>query len=760
MYETSALAENLDRLLALYGTDEGFYTLALFAWIEAFAGTVRSDIEGYEHFSDKIKALLSALSSSDQPLYYPRYGKLMQGYQTANRVRHYFEKLSKGEAVAMTNEFICFCEFVDWHNPKLDTLRQQLSLWDNKMQPAEAQKELILLRNKLASLQDDNEVLRQSLADSSLSYDELQAAKKKLLTQTEALDKAEAAAKSRQLKNDQLRCDLHALKEQKKNLEKEFAKIRFQEDYLSYLERFTFYTRSRNDYERNLMQLTPEQLAASRRIRERGDYLIRGSAGTGKTLVLLHALLNNEKKEKETLGFDCPGEVYLLTYTKTLVRFNTYLSCLLARRDPEVVVTTVDQFLLERLRMADDQYCIDYQIIENFIRDLIHGASIQEGALQEGALQDRRLQDGGLQNRGVSAESLSFLTEKELIAEIETAIFGRALTREAYCNSPGARIGMKRALSKLQKELVWEAAEEAARSMLASRAFSKNYSRLMLLRELKSRPELIGALRVRRLYIDEVQDLSPVDIKLLSLLSEDGLVMAGDEAQSIYQTGFSFRKLDVKIIGHSSTLLLNYRNTRQIDQLARMYAHGTPSDVPSDVPSGNGSGNGAAGAFRDGPVPELWLEDSAEALRSVLINRLRFFIDTLRYSPENLAVLGPTKLIVGSLQQELQRVGLDTVDIRSSNFDFEGTPGIRLSTLHSAKGVEFPVVMLFIPELPVSSRISREAAEASCRNLVYVAMTRCIDNLQIFSLKEPEQAVTSEFCDVYHAYSAQVHAGG
>jgi hypothetical protein len=64
--------------------------------------------------------------------------------------------------------------------------------------------------------------------------------------------------------------------------------------------------------------------------------------------------------------------------------------------------------------------------------------------------------------------------------------------------------------------------------------------------------------------------------------------------------------------------------------------------------------------------------------------------------------------------------------------------------------------MLFIPELPVSSRISREAAEASCRNLVYVAMTRCIDNLQIFSLKEPEQAVTSEFCDVYHAYSVNI----
>ena len=81
--------------------------------------------------------------------------------------------------------------------------------------------------------------------------------------------------------------------------------------------------------------------------------------------------------------------------------------------------------------------------------------------------------------------------------------------------------------------------------------------------------------------------------------------------------------------------------------------------------------------------------------------------------------------------------------------------GVRVSTIHSAKSVEFPVVMLYVPDLPVSSRISQEAAVKSCRNLVYVAITRCVDNLQVFMLENSEQDVVNEIQEVFELYQEQ-----
>lgn len=49
------------------------------------------------------------------------------------------------------------------------------------------------------------------------------------------------------------------------------------------------------------------------------------------------------------------------------------------------------------------------------------------------------------------------------------------------------------------------------------------------------------------LFIDEVQDLTPATIYLLSLIVTDGLFYCGDTAQAITK-GISFRFSDIKSI--------------------------------------------------------------------------------------------------------------------------------------------------------------------------------------------------------------------
>lgn len=59
--------------------------------------------------------------------------------------------------------------------------------------------------------------------------------------------------------------------------------------------------------------------------------------------------------------------------------------------------------------------------------------------------------------------------------------------------------------------------------------------------------------------------------------------------------------------------------------------------------------------------------------------------------------------------------------------------------MHSAKGLEFPVVFLVVPKLPGNTDIAQTQAIKQQRNLIYVSLTRAMDNLQIFTLNDPEE---------------------
>ena len=711
--QRTELSVNLDRIINLYGVDEGFYVLSLFSWIECYICMQDPHIAFLtEKFSDKLRLFFEQMTP-EQHSYSRLLFQLSGGHHLTNGVRHQFKELTKHEAISMTSEFINFCMFVDWSDPKLDTLRGFRAAWDDKFNPVEDHQRLYHLRQQMQQALEENQELKRALAEHTVSHDELERLKAELKQRSDTLHTMELKLQKQHDKQDKLRKDLFDVREKKKQLDRELEELRFKEDYLTYMERFTFYTRSRYDYERALMRLTPEQLRISSRIRDFGDYLVKGSAGTGKTLVLLHALLSHQKAAKEQFDFSAGAERYLLTYTNALVHFNSYLAALFADGEPEFKVETVDEFFLERLKRIDPDYSIDYHFLDNRITD----------------------------------DTLPFLTGKELNAELETAIFGRDTSHDDYILVPGVRAGMKKALSRNQKEAVWELALKIREEMDEKKGFSKGYSRLVLLQALQQDPSLASELSVKRIYLDEVQDLSPVGIQLLSLLSEEGLVMAGDETQAIYQAGFSFQKLGVNIIGHASTLLLNYRNTRQIHHLAEMYRFRL---LPGEVPAA--AQDASTDTFRDGPSPELWLEDSVSGLFPVLMKRIQFFLETLGYEPENLAVLVPSNDLLARTKGALEKAGLAYKEIKARDFDFRKDDGIRISTIHSAKGVEFPVVMLFIPKVTVSSRLDQAAAENSTRRLLYVSMTRCIDNLQVFSLYNAQQPLINEFLDVYHDY--------
>ena len=87
--------------------------------------------------------------------------------------------------------------------------------------------------------------------------------------------------------------------------------------YMEYLERVAFYTKTRHDYEKSIISLSSEQAEVLEQIKLNRDYLVKGAAGTGKSLVLLKTLEKAMGELGGELSFaENRNSFRLLTYAK------------------------------------------------------------------------------------------------------------------------------------------------------------------------------------------------------------------------------------------------------------------------------------------------------------------------------------------------------------------------------------------------------------------------------------------------------------
>jgi superfamily I DNA/RNA helicase len=256
-------------------------------------------------------------------------------------------------------------------------------------------------------------------------------------------------------------------------------------------------------------------------------------------------------------------------------------------------------------------------------------------------------------------------------------------------------------------------------------AFAGNFSlHQTFLREAALHPEKLSPIDYA--FIDEVQDLAPCDLAAVKHLTRRAVVLAGDADQSLYRSGFGFRRAGIDISGRTKILHTNYRNTAQIHELAERYRATIPGQDGENAPE----------AFRVGPPPELIEAKSESELRDLLCARIGLFTGHLGYEIGNIAVLTPREAELQELERLFAERAIGAKNIKADDFDFADTRSLRLSTLHSAKGLDFPVVLLYLPRmLPPDPTWENALAERLHRSLIYVAMTRALDQLSVFCLE-------------------------
>lgn len=236
-------------------------------------------------------------------------------------------------------------------------------------------------------------------------------------------------------------------------------------------------------------------------------------------------------------------------------------------------------------------------------------------------------------------------------------------------------------------------------------------------------------LRYRHVAIDEVQDLSPVEVRVLidCLDERRSLTLAGDTQQHVMQeAGFSSW---TEFLGHVGlpgtsleTLSVSYRSSREIVA----FAHGLlgPLREEAEPPI----------TTRRGPPVECFeftdagacVAHLAEALHALASEEPLASVAVLTPSPEASALY-----FRGLTESEVPRLR------RVTEQDFTFSPGVEVTEVPQAKGLEFDYVVL------VEVNEEAYADTHAARRLLHVGATRAVHQLWVMSTGRPSRLLAA-----------------
>ena len=231
--------------------------------------------------------------------------------------------------------------------------------------------------------------------------------------------------------------------------------------------------------------------------------------------------------------------------------------------------------------------------------------------------------------------------------------------------------------------------------------------------------------------IDEGHDFAPEWLKLVTQMVDpttNSLLVLYDDAQSIYERArsknFSFKSVGIQAQGRTTILKINYRNTRQILQIASLVAADllTADDKDDDgIPLLKPISCG-----RDGEAPIIiklpTLRDEAHKIAFLLIDAHQE-----GHAWGDMAVICRDYATMDECARALKARKLPH-QVRKRSGDYKpNLDAINVMTMRVSKGLEFAVVMLpGVGQMPAAGEDEKEEAR-----VFYVAATRATQRLLI-----------------------------
>ncbi len=238
----------------------------------------------------------------------------------------------------------------------------------------------------------------------------------------------------------------------------------------------------------------------------------------------------------------------------------------------------------------------------------------------------------------------------------------------------------------------------------------------------------IPAAQYDAILIDEGHDFRPEWLKLVVQMVDpktNSLLVLYDDAQSIYgdekRKKFSFRSVGIQAAGRTTILKINYRNTDAILRFARDIAQSIlkPSEADDDgVPL-----LAPQSAGRPGNAPEIVKLPNRFDENGFIAKRLKE-AHRQGLAWQDMALICRYNKDLESRGSVLEKLGIPTVSFRDATYS-TSEDKVTLITMHSCKGLEFPLVVI-----PGTERIGGgDDLDSQEARLLYVAMTRATREL-------------------------------
>lgn len=256
--------------------------------------------------------------------------------------------------------------------------------------------------------------------------------------------------------------------------------------------------------------------------------------------------------------------------------------------------------------------------------------------------------------------------------------------------------------------------------------------------------KLIPAGTYGAVMLDEGHDFKPEWLKLVVQMvnpETNSLLILYDDAQNLYgekrNQKFSFKSVGIQAQGRTTIFKLNYRNTEQVLKVAYEFAKEVmqPTETQDDdqvvlvEPASVG---------RQGPKPDLIRLPSFKHEVDYLAGRVQQLHE--RNIPWNeIAIIYRSNFMGDRIYNHFQQaqIPVEWVNADSDSRNYHpAEQSIKLITMYSSKGLEFPVVFILgIGYMP--DQYGHGTPEEEAR-LLYVAMTRAIEQLILTSDRSSE----------------------
>src|SRR6266567_8302434 len=480
-----------------------------------------------------------------------------------------------------------------------------------------------------------------------------------------------------------------------------------------------------------LLKLSPEQEKyVTWGMNASGPTLLKGGPGTGKSTIALYRVrsLVQEIRKKGRDEF----RILFTTYTNALVNSSKQLLGQLLGDDVKYVeVQTADRIVVTLLgRAGIAPKFIDQGEYNNLLRQAIKVTQFEGNAVQQQA-----------QRQTVERLSIDYLHQ-----EINQVIVARQISSlEEY--QEASRPGRKVRLNALQRKAIWGVHETLQRLLKQQGKETWHQARAMAE---ECVAQGIVSLTYDAVVIDEAQDLDPSALRLLVRLCDkpNRIFITADANQSIYGSGFNWSDVHehLKLQGRTSILHVNYRSTREIGEAAQSYLAAGELDNEQVERS----------YMNSGPLPGMRVIRSGGEEVQLLSRFLPAAAHDSRLSIGACSVLCPTAKAGKAIAAELLQRGVEATFMSGQELNLS-QPGVKVLTLKSAKGLEFPIVALagfsdsgWYTNVPTSVPAEeREEFLAMDRRTMFVGMTRAMRALLVLVPLQARSPLLEGFDGVY-----------